>query len=29
MRHSYPSDKLVKFTLDENGIQVDTREFLG
>lgn len=29
MRNSYPSDKLVKFTLDENGIQVDTREFLG
>jgi archaellum biogenesis ATPase FlaH len=29
MRGSYPSDKLVKFTLDENGIQVDTREFLG
>lgn len=29
MRGSYPSDKLIKFTLDENGIQVDTREFLG
>ena len=29
MRNSYPSDKLVKFTLDETGIQVDTREFLG
>jgi len=29
MRNTYPSDKLVKFTLDENGIQVDTREFLG
>jgi len=29
MRNSFPSDKLVKFTLDENGIQVDTREFLG
>jgi len=29
MRNSYPTDKLVKFTLDENGIQVDTREFLG
>ena len=29
MRNSYPSDKLVKFTLDESGIQVDTREFLG
>jgi archaellum biogenesis ATPase FlaH len=29
MRNSYPGDRLVKFTLDENGIQVDTREFLG
>lgn len=29
MRNAYPTDKLVKFTLDDNGIQVDTREFLG
>ena len=29
MRDTYPSEKLIKFTLDENGIQVDTREFLG
>jgi hypothetical protein len=29
MRNTYPSEKLVKFTLDETGIQVDTREFLG
>lgn len=29
MRNTYPSEKLVKFTLDDSGIQVDTREFLG
>jgi hypothetical protein len=29
MRGSVPTDRLIKFTLDESGIQVDTREFLG
>ena len=29
MKGTIPSDKLIKFTLDANGLQVDTREFLG
>lgn len=29
IRGTFPSDKLIKFSLDGNGIQVDTREFLG
>ena len=29
LRGEVPTDRLIKFTLDEAGLQVDTREFLG
>jgi len=29
MRDSLPSDRLIKITVDEAGVQVDTREFVG
>jgi KaiC/GvpD/RAD55 family RecA-like ATPase len=29
MRDSRPPERLIKITIDENGLQVDTREFVG
>jgi archaellum biogenesis ATPase FlaH len=29
MKSSKPQDKLIKFTVEDNGIQVDTREMIG
>ena len=29
MRDSMPMDRLIKITVDEAGVQVDTREFVG